>query len=326
MEEERSKYSAAERLKNWLIEDENGNKFFICIYCGDTLGLDEVTVDHKQPRSKGGKDGAYNRVPSCTHCNGVKRDMTYSEFMLYIKDNTSRNKIDLNDTLAKIDRKSRQLKQTNKNLREEIKRLRRDKESLIIRLIKHEDNMENKLSYLDQVEEFHNKFKHPVLGSPVIPSQKRVHLRLGLILEELIELAEAAGELETMFGLMEHQLEKNRLKKETSAVDSLDALCDLQYVLSGAVLEFGMKDIFDKAFEEVHNSNMSKACLTKADVVDTIAKHHIDHPGEEIRFDKAKDGTYLCYRVSDNKTIKNANYKPANLTQFIEPSNDDQED
>lgn len=63
-------------------------------------------------------------------------------------------------------------------------------------------------------------------------------LRLALITEELAELASAAD--------------------ERDATQTLDALCDLQYVLDGTVLAFGMDGVADEAFRRVHESNMSK--------------------------------------------------------------------
>lgn len=63
-------------------------------------------------------------------------------------------------------------------------------------------------------------------------------LRLALITEELAELAQAAD--------------------ERDAESALDALCDLQYVLDGTVLAFGMDGVADEAFRRVHASNMSK--------------------------------------------------------------------
>ena len=68
--------------------------------------------------------------------------------------------------------------------------------------------------------------------------QAGLFLRLQLIQEELGELADA--------------MSKNDL------VSTLDALVDLQYVLSGTVLSLGFADAFDEAFREVHRSNMSK--------------------------------------------------------------------
>lgn len=41
-------------------------------------------------------------------------------------------------------------------------------------------------------------------------------------------------------------------------VEVLDALCDIQYVLDGTFLEFGLHKLKDRAMAEVHASNMSK--------------------------------------------------------------------
>ena len=96
-----------------------------------------------------------------------------------------------------------------------------------------------KLDSLNQVAEFHKTFNAPILDTPQIPSKERAALRVSLLQEELDELKKA--------------IEDNDL------VEVADALCDLQYVLSGAVLEFGLGEKFVELFNEVHRSNMSKA-------------------------------------------------------------------
>src|SRR5918993_746387 len=96
---------------------------------------------------------------------------------------------------------------------------------------------------LNQVAEFHTTFKHPIQPSPIIPSKERCQLRIALLAEELKELQEA--------------VDNNDL------VEVADALCDLQYVLSGAILEFGLGEKFAALFEEVQRSNMSKACRSE---------------------------------------------------------------
>ena len=73
---------------------------------------------------------------------------------------------------------------------------------------------------LNQVAEFHRTFHAPVLETPRIPSEARCNLRVSLLTEELDELREAII--------------------DGDIVAVADALCDLQYVLSGAVLEFGL--------------------------------------------------------------------------------------
>ena len=95
-----------------------------------------------------------------------------------------------------------------------------------------------KIDSLNQVAEFHRTFQHPVLNKPQVPSEDRFKLRVSLISEELKELEDAI--------------------KDKNIVEIADALCDIQYVLSGAILEFGLGEKFVDLFEEVQRSNMSK--------------------------------------------------------------------
>ncbi|MDB5110805.1 MAG: Phosphoribosyl-ATP pyrophosphohydrolase, partial [Mucilaginibacter sp.] len=148
---------------------------------------------------------------------------------------------------------------------------------------------------LNQVAEFHTTFKHPILPAPVIPSKERCELRIALLAEELKELQQA--------------VEDNNL------VEVADALCDLQYVLSGAILEFGLGEKFKDLFDEVHRSNMSKACKTIEEANQTIA-HYRDTAGTESYY-KEIDGLFLVYRTHDNKTLKSVNYSPANLSEVV---------
>ncbi len=149
---------------------------------------------------------------------------------------------------------------------------------------------------LNMVAEFHRTFKHPVLPTPSIPDEKRCQLRVDLIAEELSELDEAI--------------------KEKDMVGIADALCDIQYVLSGAVLEFGLGDKFKALFEEVQRSNMSKACISEEEAVQTV-QHYKGKDGTECYYRKEGD-KWLVYRKSDNKTIKSVGYSPANLERILE--------
>ena len=151
------------------------------------------------------------------------------------------------------------------------------------------------MNYIKMVEEFHNTFKAPVLSNPQIPSKERCDLRISLISEELEEMKEA--------------IEKG------DVVEVADALADLQYVLSGAVLEFGMGDKFEKLFEEVHRSNMSKACNSHQEAIETLL-HYKKKDGTEGTY-KEEDGKWLVYRKEDNKVLKSVNYSPANLLDII---------
>lgn len=42
-----------------------------CVYCGST---EDLTIDHKIPVSKGGKNKKDNMVTACSDCNGQKAD------------------------------------------------------------------------------------------------------------------------------------------------------------------------------------------------------------------------------------------------------------
>lgn len=152
-----------------------------------------------------------------------------------------------------------------------------------------------KIDPLNQVAEFHKTFKHPILETPQIPSADRCKLRVELISEELKELQEAID--------------------NQDLTEVADALCDIQYVLSGAVLEFGLGDKFKSLFEEVQRSNMSKACKTVDEAERTVA--HYEQEKNTPCYYKEIDGLYLVYRTEDNKTLKSINYSPADLEKIL---------
>jgi predicted HAD superfamily Cof-like phosphohydrolase len=153
----------------------------------------------------------------------------------------------------------------------------------------------NQPDALNLVAEFHRTFKHPILSSPTIPSEDRCRLRVALLSEELKELEVAI-------------LEKD-------IVGIADALCDIQYVLSGAILEFGLGDMFKELFDEVQRSNMSKACRTQEEARQTV-EYYRQKDGTECYYEQAGD-LWLVYRTADKKTIKSINYSPADLDRIV---------
>ena len=46
----------------------------ICVYCGNSLSKKEITIDHVQPKSKGGTGKISNLVIACKKCNASKAD------------------------------------------------------------------------------------------------------------------------------------------------------------------------------------------------------------------------------------------------------------
>ncbi|HCN11875.1 MAG TPA: hypothetical protein DIS75_06000 [Chryseobacterium sp.] len=152
-----------------------------------------------------------------------------------------------------------------------------------------------KIDSLNQVAEFHRTFNAPILDTPQIPSKERCDLRVSLLQEELNELQQAIA--------------------DKDIVEIADALCDLQYVLSGAVLEFGLGEKFVELFNEVQRSNMSKACSTQQEADETIEfyKEKGQDAYSEVSGDKIN-----VHRTSDNKVLKNKYYSPADLKTILE--------
>lgn len=153
----------------------------------------------------------------------------------------------------------------------------------------------NEKDCLDKVSEFHSTFDHPILLTPQIPDAKRCELRVSLLQEELNELKEAID--------------------KRDIVAAADAFADLQYVLSGAILEFGLWEKFNALFAEVHRSNMSKACVTKEEAEETV----FTYGGEGVEsYYEEKNGLFFVYRKSDDKTLKSIKYSKADLKSIIE--------
>ncbi len=153
-----------------------------------------------------------------------------------------------------------------------------------------------KIDSLNQVADFHTTFKHPVVEQPGIPGEDRCKLRVSLIQEELDELSQAI--------------------KDKDIVEVADALCDIQYVLSGAVLEFGLGDKFVELFNEVQRSNMSKACKSEEEAIATL-DHYKAKDGTEGYY-REENGKWLVFRSGDNKTLKSINYSPADLKSILD--------
>lgn len=109
-----------------------------------------------------------------------------------------------------------------------------------------------------RVMEFHEQFRIPISkDKPIVPEDLRVRLRLRLIAEEFFELLDAAG----------IPIEKTTIKESlfnwiecfnvnVNLIDFADALTDLDYVIEGTRLEFGING--EPLESAVHQANMAK--------------------------------------------------------------------
>jgi 5-methylcytosine-specific restriction endonuclease McrA len=59
---------------------------FRCVYCGEQFPAEELTLDHVQPRARGGDRSEGNLVTACKGCNTLKGHRRLS---LFLRENPS---------------------------------------------------------------------------------------------------------------------------------------------------------------------------------------------------------------------------------------------
>jgi predicted HAD superfamily Cof-like phosphohydrolase len=123
------------------------------------------------------------------------------------------------------------------------------------------------LTVRDQVLEFHQKIGQPIVDAPAVPSDERIRLRARLVSEEAIEFLEALFKEERGTALLGNAHWLRRIQSEVkNLIDhgivnvdfpaAVDALADIDYVVTGSAIEFGV-DMRPIA-AEVHRANMEK--------------------------------------------------------------------
>jgi predicted HAD superfamily Cof-like phosphohydrolase len=132
------------------------------------------------------------------------------------------------------------------------------------------DHVDVRVSRLSrQVAAFHKAFDLPTATKPIIPSDDRIRLRLKLIAEEFFELLTAckvrpvgpAGTGPTAQEMVMQAIAEDYVRGPDGKwiIDFpqvVDTLADLDYVVEGTRLEFGING--SPIADEVHRSNMSK--------------------------------------------------------------------
>lgn len=169
--------------------------------------------------------------------------------------------------------------------------------------------------YIEKVKEFHEVFEHPINDNSLEIRQ----LRIKLLFEELSELTEASDVKGTLLSLCDTYVKDNiqddiKDGNKVDRIEELDALCDLQYILSGSVLTYGFHEVFDQAFSDVHDSNMSKLCSNEKEVEDTIASYN--EKQVEV-YSVAKNDKFIIKRKVDGKILKNIYYSQVELEKYI---------
>ena len=99
-------------------------------------------------------------------------------------------------------------------------------------------------------------------------------------------------------------------------MEILDALCDIAYVsLGNGTMLHGLKDKIWPAYQEVQASNLSKACSTEEEAIQTVTQRS-EEQGEPCHYEQVGN-MYIVYRTRDRKVMKNINYFRPNLRQFF---------
>lgn len=147
----------------------------------------------------------------------------------------------------------------------------------------------------DRVIEF-GKFADESTGhrKPQIISKSEADLAVGLIEEELEELKKAIS--------------------EGDLIEVADAFGDLQYVLSGAIVRFGLHTCFRDLFEEIHRNNMER--FPEAERVEEYENRLLErYPAEDFKL-REKHGRVFAERLSDGKILKPNGLRP-NLRPIV---------
>jgi predicted HAD superfamily Cof-like phosphohydrolase len=150
--------------------------------------------------------------------------------------------------------------------------------------------------FVNEVEDFNELMSKPNNYTPTIPEKKEWQFVYDFVLEELEEYKEAC--------------------EKGDIVEILDALCDIAYVsLGNGTMLHGLKDKIWPAYQEVQASNMSKACKTQEEAVNTV-KVRSQEQGEPCHWEQVGD-MYIVYRTRDRKVMKSLTYFRPDLNQFF---------
>lgn len=106
--------------------------------------------------------------------------------------------------------------------------------------------------------------------------------------------------------------EAYELYESCNSIQALDAIADILYVTYGAAVAYGFsEEQVEKAFEEVHKSNLSKLWT-----VDDLKLLSTLYPNGECYFEKR--GDRFIVKRADGKVIKSPSYKPADIKSCLE--------
>lgn len=165
----------------------------------------------------------------------------------------------------------------------------------------------------EQVLEFHRVFEHPIgADGPKIPKDDRVRFRMALIAEEFFEMLVSVYGPDELIDDAENSIRRVIASSivHPHLADLVDAWADIDYVVEGARIEFGVDG--DPIAAEVHRANMTKAHPCPACHGSGI-KNEEREPGEEpIWCAECRNG-WIVVKNADSKTVKPVGWTPPDI-------------
>lgn len=132
-------------------------------------------------------------------------------------------------------------------------------------------------------------------------------LRVKLLLEEVLELAEASGVTLSIGDIViKDDIITYSVSDEVDIIGIGDALSDIDYVNAGAANVYGLD--LEKIHNEVHPSNMSK--LWSDEDLKLLPKN-----GVSVKKVDFHGNVRYVVKRSDGKVLKSPSYKSVNLTK-----------
>lgn len=98
-------------------------------------------------------------------------------------------------------------------------------------------------------------------------------------------------------------------------VETVDALADILYVVYGMGASLGIN--LDKAFDIVHQSNMSKVCKNEEDAQETVRRYQEDPRYDSPVYEQVDNNQFLVKNRSTGKVLKNYKYTPPNFESLL---------
>lgn len=128
------------------------------------------------------------------------------------------------------------------------------------------------------------------------PNFNNMELRIKLLKEELNELEEAY--------------------LQGDIIEIADAYGDILFLTLGGVIKNGLEENFEQIFDEICDSNLSKADSTICDALKTQEKYLEENVETHFKLNP-EFNKYVTYRSLDNKVLKSYIYTKVELSKYF---------